>query len=103
MVQEKLPSRVLLLTGYDDSAQALHAVLAGAAGYCSKDIDSQTLANAIREVAAEKYIIGTRVMARREVDAWLDDLRGAPADHPVLMTLPESSYLKCVYARVGRG
>lgn len=37
------------------------------------------------------------------VDAWLDDLRGAPADHPVLMTLPESSYLKCVYARVGRG
>lgn len=36
------------------------------------------------------------------VDAWLDELRGAPADHPVLLTLPESSYLKCVYARVGR-
>lgn len=36
------------------------------------------------------------------VDAWLDETRGAPADHPVLLTLPESSYLKCVYARVGR-
>jgi len=36
------------------------------------------------------------------VDAWLDELRGAPRDHPVLLTLPESSYLKCVYARVGR-
>lgn len=73
MVQEKIPSRVLLLTGYDDSSQALHAALAGAAGYCSKDIDSQTLANGIREVAAGKYIIGTRILTRREVDAWLDD------------------------------
>ena len=73
MVQEKLPSRVLLLTGYDDSSQAVHAALAGAAGYCSKEIDSQTLANGIREVAAGKYIIGTRIMTRREVDSWLDD------------------------------
>ncbi|MBV6395484.1 MAG: Transcriptional regulatory protein DegU [Anaerolineales bacterium] len=73
IVQEKIPSRVLLLTGYDDSAQALHAALAGAAGFCSKDIDSQTLANGIREVAAGKYIIGARVMTRREVDAWLDE------------------------------
>lgn len=73
IVQEKLPSRVLLLTGYDDSAQALHAALAGAAGFCSKDIDSQALANGIRDVAAGKYIIGARVMTRREVDAWLDE------------------------------
>ena len=73
MVQEKLPSRVLLLTGYDDSSQAVHAALAGAAGYCSKEIDSQTRANGIREVAAGKYIIGTRIMTRREVDSWLDD------------------------------
>jgi len=36
------------------------------------------------------------------VDAWLDELRGAPPDHPVLMTLPESNYLKCVFVRVGR-
>ncbi len=36
------------------------------------------------------------------VEAWLDELRGAPPDHPVLLTLPESSYLKCVFARVGR-
>ncbi len=36
------------------------------------------------------------------VDAWLDELAGAPHDHPVLLTLPESSYLKCVFARVSR-
>ena len=73
IVQEKLSCRVLLLTGYDDSSQALHAALAGAAGYCSKEIDSQTLTNGIREVAAGKYIIGTRIMTRREVDAWIDE------------------------------
>jgi len=36
------------------------------------------------------------------VDAWLDDFRGAPTDHPVLLTLPETSYLKCAFARVAR-
>ncbi|MBL8862854.1 MAG: class I SAM-dependent rRNA methyltransferase [Planctomycetes bacterium] len=34
------------------------------------------------------------------VDAWLEDLRGAPLDHPVLLGLPESSYLKCAFVRV---
>ena len=31
VTQEKLPTRVLLVTGYDDVEQALHAALAGAA------------------------------------------------------------------------
>ena len=35
IVQEKLPSRILLLTGYDDVEQAIHAALAGAAAYCA--------------------------------------------------------------------
>ena len=73
MMQEKLPLRVILLTGYDDVDQALHAVMAGAAGYCSKEIDSMTLANGIREVADGKYIIGTRIFTRRELDAWVDE------------------------------
>jgi DNA-binding NarL/FixJ family response regulator len=73
IVQEKLPCRVVLLTGYDDVEQALHAALAGAAGYCSKDIDSATLTNGIREVAAGKYIIGARIFTRRELDAWVDE------------------------------
>jgi DNA-binding NarL/FixJ family response regulator len=73
IVQEKLPCRVILLTGYDDVEQALHAALAGAAGYCSKEIDSITLTNGIREVAAGKYIIGTRIFTRRELDAWVDE------------------------------
>lgn len=73
MVQEKLPCRVILLTGYDDTDQALHAVMAGAAGYCSKDIDSLTLANGIREVSNGKFIIGARIFTRRELEAWVDE------------------------------
>lgn len=32
--------------------------------------------------------------------AWLEELRGAARDHPQLLTLPESGYLKCALVRV---
>lgn len=32
----------------------------------------------------------------------LEELRGAGADHPVLLTLPETAYLKCAFVRVER-
>ncbi len=34
-------------------------------------------------------------------DAWLLDLAGAAADHPQLLALPETRYLKCAFVRVG--
>ncbi len=34
-------------------------------------------------------------------DVYLDELRGAAPDHPALLTLPESAYLKCAFLRVG--
>lgn len=34
-------------------------------------------------------------------DAWLEGLTGAGPDHPVLLTLPETDYLKCAFVRVG--
>ncbi len=43
VVQEKLPTRVLLVTGYDEMEQAVHAAIAGAAGYLAKDIDPEIL------------------------------------------------------------
>ena len=41
--QEKLATKILLLTGYDDITQAIHAAHAGAAAYCAKDIQPQKL------------------------------------------------------------
>jgi 23S rRNA (cytosine1962-C5)-methyltransferase len=33
-------------------------------------------------------------------DAWLEELRGAAPDHPALLALPETNYLKCAFLRV---
>jgi DNA-binding NarL/FixJ family response regulator len=71
IVQDKLPTRVLLLTGYDEMEQAVHAALAGAAGYLAKDIEPQNLMKAIREVADGRFVFGERVFTRRELDDWL--------------------------------
>ena len=70
--QEKLPTRILLLTGYDDIEQAIHAAHAGAAAYCAKDIQPQGLISVIREIANGKYVIGGNVFTRRELDEWLE-------------------------------
>jgi len=76
--QEKLHTRILLLTGYDDIEQAIHAAHAGAAAYCAKDIQPQGLINVIREVANGKFVIGNNVFNRRELDDWLESqLEGA--------------------------
>ncbi len=48
VTQERLPTRILLLTGYDDPEQTLHAALAGAAAYCAKEIEPQRLVETVR-------------------------------------------------------
>ncbi len=71
VVQEKLPTRVLLLTGYDEMEQAVHAALAGAAGYLAKDIEPQRLMQAIRDIAAGLFVFGPRAFSSRELESWL--------------------------------
>ncbi len=39
----------------------------------------------------------SRLAAR---DVWLEEMRGAAPDHPALLALPESNYLKCAFLRV---
>ncbi len=71
--REKLPTRIILMTGYDDIQQSVHAALAGAYGYCSKDIQPQNLASLVREVAKGKFIFDNKVFTRHELDAWVED------------------------------
>jgi DNA-binding NarL/FixJ family response regulator len=73
VTQEKLSTRILLVTGYDDIEQALHAALAGAAAYCSKNIEPQNLIQIIREVADGKFIFGSRILNSRELDGWISE------------------------------
>jgi DNA-binding NarL/FixJ family response regulator len=71
--QDKLPTRVILMTGYDDIQQAVHAALAGAHGYCSKDIQPQSLSRIIREVAEGKFVFANNVFTRRELELWVEE------------------------------
>jgi two-component system response regulator DegU len=73
VTQERLSTRVFLMTGYDDVEQAIHAVLAGAAAYCSKDLQPQSLPRIIREVAEGKYVVGEKVFNRRDLEQWVED------------------------------
>ena len=71
--RDKLPTRIVLMTGYDDVEQAIHAALAGAHGYCSKNIEPQSLAKIVREVAQGKFVFSNQVFTRRELEDWVEN------------------------------
>ncbi len=73
VVQEKLPTRVVLLTAYNDQEQIIHAAWAGAAAYCTKDVDPGQLITTIREVVAGKFVIEGRVFSQKEFEFWLEE------------------------------
>ncbi|MBM3144533.1 MAG: response regulator transcription factor [Chloroflexi bacterium] len=69
---ESLPTRVVLVTAYDDVEQVVHAMRTGAAAYCPKDIRPEELVEVIRRVAEGKYVIGGTVLGERELNSWLE-------------------------------
>jgi two-component system, NarL family, response regulator DegU len=71
VVQEKLPTRIVLLTAYDDQEQIIHAAWAGAAAYCAKDVNPRQLIQAIREVVEGKFVVEGRILNQKEFDNWL--------------------------------
>ena len=71
VVNEKLPTRIMLLTAYDDSEQKLHAMKVGAAAYCVKDVQPETLAENVREVVKGNYVIGEQVLDSQELEKWI--------------------------------
>ncbi len=68
---ERLPCRVVLVTAYDDEAQIIFAIQAGAKAYCAKDIAPDALMGVVRTVMEGKYVIQDRVMSAEEVTEWL--------------------------------
>jgi DNA-binding NarL/FixJ family response regulator len=73
VVQEKLPTRIVLLTAYDDREQIIHAAWAGAAAYCAKDVDPPQLIKVIKEVVEGKIVIEGRVFSQKEFEYWLEE------------------------------
>lgn len=72
-VQEKLPTRFMLLTAYDDLEQVLHSAWAGAAGYCSKDIEPAKLIQAIHEINRGNYYLEERIFTESEFKNWIEN------------------------------
>ncbi|MEW6093173.1 MAG: response regulator transcription factor [Chloroflexota bacterium] len=70
---DKLSTRVVLLTAYDDQEQVIHAAWAGAAAYCAKDVDPGRLIQTVKDVGTGKYVIRDRVFSQKEFSHWLDE------------------------------
>lgn len=76
---EKLRARIILMSGYDDVEQSLHAAMAGAAAFCAKEIEPKGLLRIIREVADGKFVFGGQAMGRRELQRWIEEqIEAAP-------------------------
>jgi two-component system response regulator DegU len=86
-VNEKLPTRIILLTAYDDAEQKLHAMKVGAAAYCVKDVQPETLAKNVREVVNGNYVIGEDVLSVEELGKWLEP--ESEAEHSFFSELGE--------------
>jgi DNA-binding NarL/FixJ family response regulator len=73
VILNKLSTRVLLLTAYDDQDQIIHAAWAGAAAYCSKDVDPNQLIRAVKAVALGLFVIQDRVFTPQEFTSWREE------------------------------
>jgi DNA-binding NarL/FixJ family response regulator len=71
VVNEKFPTRIMLLTAYDDTEQKVHAMRVGAAAYCTKDILPEVLVKNIRLVASGNFVIGDQVFDNTSLERWL--------------------------------
>jgi DNA-binding NarL/FixJ family response regulator len=69
---ERNPTRVILLTAYDDLEQMRHAIRAGARAYCSKDVRPEFLLEVIHQVMEGNYVIRDQVMSPRELEQWVE-------------------------------
>lgn len=96
---------VIVLTAYHDDEQLFHALRAGASAYYPKEVAPQALVNSIREVYEGNYVIGDRVMDKRQVASWLIEqfeelsVTGeAPEDLEMFQPLTprEMEILKCI-------
>lgn len=77
--QERVATRVVLLTAYDDAEQVIHAVRAGAYAYCAKDVQPEVLLEVIRTVKQGGYFFSGSVMDQETLNVWVEEQTGAIA------------------------
>ena len=78
IVEECIPTKVLVLTTFDLDEYVFEALRAGASGFLLKDAPAEELAAAVRNVAAGDSLLAPSV-TRRVIDAFVR--RAAPVTH----------------------
>ena len=78
IVEEGIPTKVLVLTTFDLDEYVFEALRAGASGFLLKDAPAEELAAAVRTVAAGDSLLAPSV-TRRVIDAFVR--RAAPVTH----------------------
>jgi DNA-binding NarL/FixJ family response regulator len=68
----KLPTRIVLLTAYDDTSQHIYSLRSGVWAYCTKDIQPENLIEVLRKVAAGMHIIRGFEYDELAMVRWLD-------------------------------
>jgi DNA-binding NarL/FixJ family response regulator len=63
-------TKVIILTGYDETEQIYHAIAAGAVAYCTKDIPPDALLSTVRAVMQGKCVINEQVMEHDQMMEW---------------------------------
>jgi DNA-binding NarL/FixJ family response regulator len=87
IVEEGVPTKVLVLTTFDLDEYVFEALRAGASGFLLKDAPAEELASAIRVVAAGDSLLAPGV-TRRVIDAFVRRAPSKPrADDPALARL----------------
>lgn len=100
--EKKNHTRVVLLTAYDDSSQVIHAMAAGAAAYCVKDIDPLKLVEVVRAVAGGHFVVGDQVLDQPGLQHWLSErsvagrLYSDPGEPFEPLSAREMEVLECV-------
>lgn len=103
LAEEKNITRVVLLTGYDDIEQKIHAMRSGAAAFCTKNILPDDLIQVIRQVAEGQYVIDGRVFTEEKLHSYLETFtppafrfNGVRSDTVQPLSSREMEVLSCV-------
>jgi len=72
LVNEGQPTRIVMLTAYDDRQQMIYAMRSGAAAYCVKEINPEKLVDVIRFVSQGHFVVGAQVFDRAGLESWIE-------------------------------
>jgi RNA polymerase sigma factor (sigma-70 family) len=77
---EQAGIKIIMLTGYDNEEQVLHAIRAGASAYCPKDILPEDLIQTIETAVEGYYVVGEERLTEEGMQNWLEDELGVRAN-----------------------